>query len=305
MGIQVGGNWTNDGTFTARAGTVTFNGGLALQTIGGIAAKITFNNLALDNSAGGLRQVFHWILLILLLFRRDIYYRCKRCNTLSTSSSNTAHIGNSAGSISGSTGSRKDIFRGAGRIGMIFLLRLATTISAIGITNFIWAWEMPARTAWQEDGSRYIILMNPRRPGFNNKLRTGAFSCKRIWTFGWLLPPRDSIQLLWPVSDLQVLGRNLLLLVLTPAIGLWSGILMLQELTGAAYMPALQGFQTSFCLWWDTERLCCMGWSITAQQYRTALLVPVELFVPRRILGSEFRSRRFIDIPGVNKTVTQ
>jgi len=48
--VAVKTNWTNNGTFNARAGTVTFSGVLA-QTIGGTAAT-TFNNLTSSNAAG-------------------------------------------------------------------------------------------------------------------------------------------------------------------------------------------------------------------------------------------------------------
>ncbi len=47
--LNVAGNWTNNGTFTPRAGTVTLQGGAA-QTTSGTA--ITFNNLTINNSAG-------------------------------------------------------------------------------------------------------------------------------------------------------------------------------------------------------------------------------------------------------------
>jgi hypothetical protein len=48
--INVSGNWTNNGTFTANTGTVNFNGGSA-QTISG-SSTTTFNNLTINNSAG-------------------------------------------------------------------------------------------------------------------------------------------------------------------------------------------------------------------------------------------------------------
>jgi len=48
--FNASGNWTNDGTFTANAGTITFNGS-STQTIGGSGAT-TFNNLTINNSAG-------------------------------------------------------------------------------------------------------------------------------------------------------------------------------------------------------------------------------------------------------------
>lgn len=47
---SVGGNWSNSGTFTAGAGTVTFNGAAA-QALGGTAAT-TFNNLTINNASG-------------------------------------------------------------------------------------------------------------------------------------------------------------------------------------------------------------------------------------------------------------
>jgi hypothetical protein len=50
--INVGGNWTNNGgTFTAGAGTVTFNSTTAAQTINGTALAQTFNNITV-NKAG-------------------------------------------------------------------------------------------------------------------------------------------------------------------------------------------------------------------------------------------------------------
>src|SRR5437773_294742 len=48
--IDVSGNWTNNGTFTASTGTVTFNGSLS-QLIGGASAT-TFNNITIANNAG-------------------------------------------------------------------------------------------------------------------------------------------------------------------------------------------------------------------------------------------------------------
>src|SRR5262249_32400513 len=46
--INIGGSWTNNGTFTANSGTVNFNGSAA-QTITGTT---TFNNLTINNSNG-------------------------------------------------------------------------------------------------------------------------------------------------------------------------------------------------------------------------------------------------------------
>jgi hypothetical protein len=48
--INVSGNWTNNGTFTANTNTVNFNGS-APQAVGGSSAT-TFNNLTMNNSAG-------------------------------------------------------------------------------------------------------------------------------------------------------------------------------------------------------------------------------------------------------------
>ena len=48
--VNIGGNLTNDGTFTCQAGTVTFNGSSA-QTIGG-STLTNFNNITLNNAAG-------------------------------------------------------------------------------------------------------------------------------------------------------------------------------------------------------------------------------------------------------------
>jgi CSLREA domain-containing protein len=48
--INVSGNWTNNGTFTANGNTVNFNGSSA-QTIGG-SANNNFNNLTINNTAG-------------------------------------------------------------------------------------------------------------------------------------------------------------------------------------------------------------------------------------------------------------
>ena len=49
-GVNVKRNWTNNGTFLAQNGTVTFNGSAA-QTIGG-SAVTNFRNIALNNSTG-------------------------------------------------------------------------------------------------------------------------------------------------------------------------------------------------------------------------------------------------------------
>lgn len=48
--INVSGNWTNNGTFTANTNTVNFNGA-APQTVGGTSAN-TFNNLTMNNASG-------------------------------------------------------------------------------------------------------------------------------------------------------------------------------------------------------------------------------------------------------------
>ncbi|MFH2143215.1 MAG: IPT/TIG domain-containing protein, partial [Bacteroidota bacterium] len=46
---NIGGNWVNDGTFTASTGTINFDGS-AIQTISG-SSETTFNNLQINNSA--------------------------------------------------------------------------------------------------------------------------------------------------------------------------------------------------------------------------------------------------------------
>lgn len=48
--LQIGGNLTNNGVFTANTGTITFSGSSA-QSIGG-ASTFTFNNLAISNATG-------------------------------------------------------------------------------------------------------------------------------------------------------------------------------------------------------------------------------------------------------------
>lgn len=48
--LQIGGNLTNNGTFTANTGTITFSGSSA-QSIGG-ASTFTFNNLTISNATG-------------------------------------------------------------------------------------------------------------------------------------------------------------------------------------------------------------------------------------------------------------
>lgn len=48
--VNIGRNWTNNGTFLAQSGTVTFNGSAA-QTIGGTTVT-NFNNITLSNAAG-------------------------------------------------------------------------------------------------------------------------------------------------------------------------------------------------------------------------------------------------------------
>ncbi len=50
LNLTIGGNWTNDGTFNAGTGTVTFNGSSG-QTLGG-SATTPFNNLTINNSSG-------------------------------------------------------------------------------------------------------------------------------------------------------------------------------------------------------------------------------------------------------------
>jgi hypothetical protein len=50
LNLNVGGHWTNNGTFTPGSGTVTFNG-IANQDLAGATAT-TFNNLTMNNAAG-------------------------------------------------------------------------------------------------------------------------------------------------------------------------------------------------------------------------------------------------------------
>ena len=52
----IGGNWTNDGTFTPSTSTISFTGTTAAQTLGGTGTN-TFNNLIINNtySSGGVK----------------------------------------------------------------------------------------------------------------------------------------------------------------------------------------------------------------------------------------------------------
>ena len=52
VGLNVGANWTNNGTFTAGSGTVTFNGTAGDQTIGG-SSVTAFNNLTVAGIGSG------------------------------------------------------------------------------------------------------------------------------------------------------------------------------------------------------------------------------------------------------------
>jgi len=54
--INVTGDWTNNGSFTAATSTVAFNGSIA-ETVGGISTS-TFNNLTINNSSGASNGVY-------------------------------------------------------------------------------------------------------------------------------------------------------------------------------------------------------------------------------------------------------
>ena len=68
--INVSGNWTNNGTFTANTNTVNFNGSAA-QVIGGTATT-TFNNLTIANAGAGVSLGQNAIVNALLTLTNDL-----------------------------------------------------------------------------------------------------------------------------------------------------------------------------------------------------------------------------------------
>lgn len=91
---QVGGNWTNSGTFTAGTGTVIFNGTTS-QTIGGTVTT-TFNNLTINNTGTG----------VTLGISETVNGVLSLNNGLITTGSNTIAVTNpSSGSITGGSSS--------------------------------------------------------------------------------------------------------------------------------------------------------------------------------------------------------
>lgn len=91
---QVGGNWTNSGTFTAGTGTVIFNGTTS-QTIGGTVTT-TFNNLTINNTGAG----------VTLGISETVNGVLSLNNGLITTGSNTIAVTNpSSGSITGGSSS--------------------------------------------------------------------------------------------------------------------------------------------------------------------------------------------------------
>lgn len=89
-GVNVGGNWANNGTFTPQSGTVTFNGTTG-QTIGGTTATNNFYNITQSNSSSvSLAQ--HQNLLNTLTISAGVFNNPGYNFTLKSTATNTARI---------------------------------------------------------------------------------------------------------------------------------------------------------------------------------------------------------------------
>ncbi len=95
--INAQGDFTNSSTFTANTGKVNFNGS-ALQTISGNTT--TFNNIVINNAAGVQSNIALNISDSVVISSGTFTTNANAITLLSTAGA-TAHIGNSAGSITG------------------------------------------------------------------------------------------------------------------------------------------------------------------------------------------------------------
>ena len=112
FGITLGGNFTNNGVYTARTNTITFNGTVT-QTVSGTSAP-TFYNLTINNGSGGRTQLNAPVLVNNLL---------TLTNGIVTSSATNLMITGASASISG--GSNSSFINGP----------LAQTVAVTSLTN--------------------------------------------------------------------------------------------------------------------------------------------------------------------------
>ncbi|MBI1835701.1 MAG: hypothetical protein HYR91_00395 [Flavobacteriia bacterium] len=108
--LNLGGNWTNNGTFNHNSGTVVFNGSSA-QTLGGSSAS-TFNNLTISNSSTGVSLGVNSIVNSTLNFTAGLLKTVSYTLTIGTNASN--------GSVTNANSSRYIVaYDNAGTIGYV------------------------------------------------------------------------------------------------------------------------------------------------------------------------------------------